>query len=462
MADREEQQFKDFLNSLKTEEAVPSARFKDKLKNQVIREFNKGNSSGYSIADWYLNFLSLVLVIISISLVAYFGVLYNTNTGRQNGSTVVLSDNDKTRILANYAKNNPETLTNRRETPVVSNPIDQKSSNYFIIRKNQTFSNQYFRCTGSFLITNQDIVEETHYTNGETAVKEIIKNGVGDLISEKVISYVGRITQQMEYRGGKYIGLFFSNDQPRSGSTITPTSISQVSKNGKDYYEIEYRSFYDCKGEQQQLITLQYADINTYKVEIEEVYLDTESQENLYSISSIVSEERNISSSEKTSIFRISEDAPQLVVNNTDLANSLLKILVPEDSFIEPLNGRTDAKTVNHIDRNFYPQGSWGNELFEYTLLQLGNPSLKYDLQLSPFEYTTVSVTGIEEIQPTGGIDSTITIDGTRTNVKVYSINPVSSSVGNNQVIFFKHNNAFYKVETSDISLFRDLVRFNK
>ncbi len=462
MADREEQQFKDFLNSLKTEEAVPSARFKDKLKNQVIREFNKGNASGYSIADWYLNFLSLVLVVISISLVAYFGVLYNTNTGRQNGSTVVLSDNDKTRILANYAKNNPETLTNRRETPVVSNPTDQKSSNYFIIKKNQTFSNQYFRCTGSFLITNQDVVEETHYANGETSVKEIVKNGVGDLISEKVITYVGRVTTQMEYRGGKYIALYFSDEQPRTGTTISPTSISQVSKNGKDYYEIEYRSFLECKGEQQQLITLQYADIDTYKVEIEEVYLDAESQENLYSISSIVSEERNISASEKTSLFKISEDVPQLVVNNTDLANSLLKILVPEDSFISPLNGRTDAKTVNHIDRNFYPQGSWGTELFEYTLLQIGNPSLKYDLQLSPFEYTTVSITGLEEMLPQGGMDSSIIIDGIRTTVNVYSINPVSSSIGNSQVIYFKHNNAFYKVETSDLSLFTDLERFNK
>ncbi len=461
MKDREDKQFDEFLNSLKAEEASPNEKFKAKLKTQMIREFNKGNNSGYSIADWYLNFLSLILVVISISLVAYFGVLYNTGTGTQNGSTVVLSDSEKVRILENYSKNNPETLTKRRPTQVLSNPVDQKSSNFFSVVKTETFSSQYFRCTGSFLISNRSVREETHYDNGETSVKQVISNGVGELISEKVVTYVGRVTTQKEYVGGEYVALSFSDEEPRS-ELNSPASISQVSRNGKDYYEIEYRTFFDCKGVQEQLITLQYADINTYKVELEEVYLGSKSQDNLYSISSIQSSERNINDSEKRNIFKLDTNAEELVVNNTDLANSLLDILVPADSFIQPINGRTDLKTVNVIDRDFYPRGNWGDELFEYNVSLLENPTLKYDIQLSPFEYSTITISGEQDLVPNNTIDSSVIVNGTRISSVLYTNGPLSGTIGNNQVVYFEYNGVFYKIETTDVSEFSELENFNR
>jgi hypothetical protein len=459
MLDSEDKEYNKILNSLDPKEAVPSDKFKNQLKAKLVREVNKGQ--GFSIADWYLNFLSLVLVVISISLVAYFGILSNTNTGNTTGSSVVLTDLDKEKILENYSKNNPETLTRRRATPVVSF-ADQKTSNYFKTEKNQTFGNEYFRCTDSFLIVNQAIVEETFYGNGKTLVKEVIESGVGDLISEKVITYsdTGKVTE--EYRGGKYIALTSEDNKVNNQSGNTAATVVPVKKDGIEVFEIEYRSFIDCKGTQEQLITVQYVNSTTYKVESEEVYLGSKSEDNLYSITSIKTTERNITKPEEKSIFTLDKDVEVKTIGGAEQQN-ILTYIVPvsdsEDFSYEPSNIVSELVNINYIDINFYEDSNWGEDLFKHNVSLLNSPTVTYDIQLSPFEFTKVTISPqISDTTLPGAVPAVIVVNGTRVDAKI-STSPISFTE-NTEVLTFKYNGYNYKVETSDLEIFDQLESF--
>jgi hypothetical protein len=457
MLDSEEKEYNKILNSLDPKEAIPSDKFKNQLKTKLVREVNKGQ--GFSVADWYLNFLSLILVVISISLVAYFGVLSNTNTGNTTGSSVVLSDLDKEKILENYAKNNPETLTRRRSAPVVSF-ADQKSSNYFKTEKNQTFGNEYFRCTDSFLIVNQSIAEETFYGDNKTLVKEVIESGVGDLISEKVVTYSGNTKTTEEYRGGEYIALTTEDNRVNSQSSNTAATVTPVKKDGVEVFEIEYRSFIDCKGTQEQLITVQYVNPTSYKVESEEVYLGSKSEDNLYSITSIKTTERNITRPEESTIFELDKKVSVKEITGAD--QNILTYLVPvseEDFMYSPSNIVSELVNINYIDINFYEDSNWGEDLFKHNVSVLGNPTITYDIQLSPFEFTKVTISPVivDETLP-GALPAVIVINGSRVDAKI-TTSPISFSE-NTEVVTFKYNGYSYKIETSDLSIFSQLETY--
>jgi hypothetical protein len=459
MLDSEEKEYNEILNSLDPKEAVPSDKFKNQLKAKLVKEVNKGQAV-FSVADWYLNFLSLILVVISISLVAYFGVLYNTNTGTTTGSSVVLSDLDKEKILEQYTKNNPETLTRRRAAPVVSF-AEQKSSNYFKTEKNQTFGNEYFRCTNSFLIVNQTIVEETFYGNNTTLVKEVVTSGVGELVSEKVIRYTGNIKSTEEFRGGEYIAVTTEDNKVNTQNSNTAATVNPVKKDGVEVFEIEYRSFLDCNDVQEQLITVQYINPTTYKVESEEVYIGSKSEDNLYSITTIETTERNITKPEERDIFELNEDVEVKELTNFDM---VIKYVIPQSNVdgitYAPANLDSDIVHTNYIDQKFYPDNNWGEDLFEHTVKVLGNPTVTYDIQLSPFEYTKVTISSsLNDSTLPGSIPVVIVINGSRVDAKINQV-PVSFSE-NNQVLTFEFEGYNYRIETTDLELFDNLETYN-
>lgn len=467
MADQEEKQFDEILKSLNTKEAIPTDKFKNKLKAEMIKEFKKGQpNNGFSLADWYLNFLSLVLVVISISLVAYFGVLYNTNSGTTTGSTVVLTDLDKEEILEKYNKNNPETLTRKREAPLVSFPESQKSSNYFSTLKNQTFGNGYFRCTDSFLIVNQTILEETFYVQDTTLAKEVVRNGVGDLISEKVVTYTldKRITE--EYRGGNYIVVNSEEFDYDDSVSSTAATVTPVTRDGEEAFEIEYRAFLDCNGTKEQLITVQYINAVTFKVESEEVYLGTKTENNLYSITTIDTSERNINPSERIEIFNLDHPVAREIVGDPEDLVETIAYLVPvsmvEGVSYRPTNIVSDISNIHYIDSKFYPESEWGRDLLEHTVKILGNPSLSYDIQLSPFEFAKVNLyaRSFEEESNSQERTARISISGGEV-IATFRLAPVSFGVNSMNEISFEYNSNYYVIETPDVDLFSTLGNFN-
>lgn len=316
---------KDLIKALSIESAQPDPYFKNKLKNKFI---NKYYTSSFSLRNFTTGllaaaFLSLFVIIVGINL-------FNPPLISTDKITTNFSKEEKTVILANILKNNSVSIL-QSNISKSSDPGPQDKNEIYTIQKNFT-DNYYLAEYTTLTQIYSEKCSQLNINEGTTTFSEFRdQNRYFSLTVQKdrnnQITYYGlnkiksNLFEEYIYTGtspaikttGKIsespaISYPLSYNQDPEDEDIFANSVleQRIKKDGEEFYVLRSEILINCNNEEtlsypssytnskSKIITLRYFNIDTFNVEREETYINSESIENLLYTQSFLKKEKQV------------------------------------------------------------------------------------------------------------------------------------------------------------------------